>query len=63
MIIPFTYLNDLMRNAALGTPTILPKTFEYLLAIALAVATLVFGFVAFNRIEQDARAKGNIATS
>jgi len=63
MLIPFTYLNDLMRNAALGTPTILPETFEYALAIALAVATLIFGFVAFNRIEQEARAKGNIATS
>jgi ABC-2 type transport system permease protein len=63
MIIPFTYLNDLMRHAALGTTTIIPPTLEYPLAILAAVGILIFGFVAFNRIEQDARVKGSIATS
>lgn len=63
MFIPFTYLNDLMRFAALGTPTILPESLEYPVAILAAVGMLILGFVAFNRIEQDARVKGSIATS
>jgi ABC-2 type transport system permease protein len=63
MLIPFTYLNDLMRYAALGTPTILPTNLEYVLAILAAVGMLIFGFVAFNKIEQDARVRGSIATS
>jgi len=33
MVIPFTYLNDVMRHAALGTPTILPLTLEYTAAV------------------------------
>jgi len=63
MLIPFTYLNDVMRHAALGTPTILPVTLEYAAAIVSSLFMMVFGFVAFNRIEQDARVKGSIATS
>ena len=63
MLIPFTYLNDLMRHAALGTSMILPETLEYVVAILAAVGVLIFGFVAFNKIEQDARVKGSIATS
>jgi ABC-type polysaccharide/polyol phosphate export permease len=63
MLLPFTYLNDIMRHAALGTPLILPEAVEYVVAILAAVGLMVFGFVAFNRIEQDARVKGSIATS
>jgi ABC-2 type transport system permease protein len=63
MVIPFTYLNDLMRHAALGTPTLLPLTLEYAAAVVSSLFMMVFGFVAFNRIEQDARVKGSIATS
>ena len=63
MVIPFTYLNDVMRHAALGTPTILPLTLEYAAAIVSSLFMMVFGFVSFNRIEQDARVKGSIATS
>jgi ABC-2 type transport system permease protein len=63
MVIPFTYLNDIMKHAALGTVTILPETLEYPIAIFAAVGMLVFGLVAFNWIERDARVKGSIATS
>ena len=63
MLIPFTYLNDLMRHAALGTPMILPGTLEYMVGILAAVGMLIFGFVAFNKIEKDARIQGSIATS
>jgi ABC-2 type transport system permease protein len=63
MAIPFTYLNDVMRHAALGTPTILPLNLEYAAAVVSSLFMMVFGFVAFNRIEQDARVKGSIATS
>jgi len=63
MLLPFTYLNDLMRFAALGTPTILPETFEYPVAVIAAVGMLILGFVAFNRIERDARMQGSIAAS
>jgi len=63
MLIPFTYLNDVMRYAALGTSTIFPVTLDYLIATLAAVAMLIFGFVAFNRIEQEARVRGSIATS
>ena len=63
MIIPFTYLNDIMRHAALGTATILPEALEYVVAILASLLMLVVGFIAFNQIEKDARAKGIIATS
>ena len=63
MLIPFTYLNDLMRHAALGTSMILPETLEYIVTILAAVGMLIFGFVAFNKIEQGARVRGSIATS
>jgi ABC-2 type transport system permease protein len=63
MVIPFTYLNEVMRHAALGTPTILPLTLEYVAAVVSSLFMMVFGFVSFNRIEQDARVKGSIASS
>ena len=63
MLIPFTYLNDLMRHAALGTTMILPETWEYVVSVLAAVGMLIIGFVAFNMIEQNARVKGSIATS
>jgi ABC-2 type transport system permease protein len=63
MAIPFTYLNDIMRNAALGTAMILPGRLEYAVAILTSLLMLAFGFWAFNRIEQEARVKGSIATS
>jgi ABC-2 type transport system permease protein len=63
MVIPFTYFIDLMRHAALSTPTILPGSLEYVVAILLSLSMLVVGFVAFNKIEQDARIRGSIATS
>ncbi len=61
--IPFTYFNDLMRHAALGTGTLLPLTLEYVVGILLAATLLFVGFVAFNRIEKDARIHGSIGTS
>jgi len=61
--IPFTYFIDMMRHAALLTPTILPIFFEYLIGVFVAIAMLLVGFVTFNWIERDARARGSIATN
>jgi len=63
LAIPFTYFIDLMRHAALLTPTILPEFLEYMASILVAFAMLVVGFITFNWIEQDARARGSIATN
>jgi len=63
MAIPFTYFNDLVRHGALATPTIFPETFEYVIASLLAVSLVLVGFVAFKRIEQEARVRGSLATS
>jgi ABC-2 type transport system permease protein len=63
MAIPFTYFNDLMRHAALGGPTILPQALEYVAGILLSIAMLLVGFVAFNKIEEEARIQGSIGTS
>ncbi len=63
MAIPFTYFNDLMRHAALGTPTILPASLEYIAAVLLSVSMLLVGFVGFNKIEEEARMRGSIGTS
>jgi ABC-2 type transport system permease protein len=63
MAIPFTYFIDLMRHAALATPTILPETLEYVVAVVLAICMLAVGMVMFNRVEEDARSRGSIATS
>jgi ABC-2 type transport system permease protein len=63
MIIPFTYFNDLVRHAALATPTILPGPLEYVMAMLLSVCMLAVGFVGFKKIEDEARVRGTIATS
>ncbi len=63
MAIPFTYFNDLVRHAALATPTILPTALEYAATLLLSVGMLVLGLVAFKKIEDDARVRGTIATS
>jgi len=63
MAIPFTYFIDIMRHAALASPTILPMTVEFVTAIILSISMLIVGFVSFNKIEADARMRGSIATS
>lgn len=63
MVIPFTYFNDLMRHAALGSPTLLPQSLEYVTAVLLSISMLLVGLFAFNKIEQEARLRGSIATS
>jgi ABC-2 type transport system permease protein len=63
LAIPFTYFIDLMRHAALDSPTLLPEITEYIVAVLLSVSMLIVGFVAFNKIEEEARVRGSIATS
>lgn len=63
MAIPFTYFIDLMRHAALSTPTILPEVLEYVVSSLLSISMLMVGFVAFNKVEEDARRQGSIGTS
>ena len=63
LAIPFTYFIDLMRNAALLTPTLLPESWEYLAGILVALSMLIIGFTVFNWIEKDARKRGTIATN
>lgn len=63
MAIPFTYFNDLMRNGALGTPTLFPEPLEFAASILLSICMLLVGFIAFNKIEEEARVRGSIATS
>ncbi len=52
LAIPFTYLNDLMRHAALGTSTIFSDPLEYTASILLSTSMLLIGQVAFNKIEK-----------
>jgi ABC-2 type transport system permease protein len=63
MAIPFTYFIDLMRHAALGSPTILPLNTELAIASLLSISMLFVGLIVFNKIEKDARMQGSIATS
>lgn len=63
LVIPFTYFNDLMRHAALGSPTLLSQPLEYVTAVLLSISMLLVGLFAFNKIEQEARLRGSIATS
>lgn len=63
LAIPFTYFNDLMRHAALGTPTIFPNTLEFVAAVFLSISMLLVGFFTFNEIEKEARFRGSIGTS
>ena len=63
MIIPFTYFNDIVRHAALATPTILPVILEYIIAALLSAFMLLVGLVGFKKIEDEARVRGTIATS
>jgi len=61
LVIPFTYFIDLMRHAALYTPTLLPEFSEYLAAVLVAIVMLFIGFIVFKWIERDARVRGVIA--
>jgi ABC-2 type transport system permease protein len=63
LLIPFTYFIDLMRHAALLTPTIFPEIVEYVASIVIASGMLVVGFIAFNWIEKDSKARGSIAAN
>jgi len=63
LAIPFTYFIDLMRHAAMGNPTIMPVTLEYAIAILVSISMLLVGFVAFNKIEEEARMRGSIGTN
>jgi ABC-2 type transport system permease protein len=63
LALPFTYFNDLMRNAALGTPTIFPNVLEFVAAVLLSISMLLVGFFTFNEIEKEARSRGSIGTS
>lgn len=63
MAIPFTYFIDLMRSAAMASSTFMPVNLEYSLATVLSVSMLVVGYVVFNKIEEDARVRGSIATN
>lgn len=63
LAIPFTWFIDLMRHAAIQSSTIMPETLEYLAATLLSISMLLVGFVAFNKIEEEARVRGSIATS
>lgn len=63
LAIPFTYFNDLMRHAALGSPTLFPQALEYVAAVLLSISMLLVGFVTFNKIEEEARIQGSIGTS
>jgi ABC-2 type transport system permease protein len=63
MVIPFTYFNDLVRHGALATPTILPETYEYVLATLLSISMVLVGLFAFRKIEEEARVRGTLATS
>jgi ABC-2 type transport system permease protein len=63
LAIPFTYFNDLMRHAALGTPTIFPNVLEFIVAVFLSMLMLLAGFFMFNEIEKGARFRGSIGTS
>lgn len=63
MGIPFTWFIDLMRHAAIESPTIMPESLEFLAATLLSISMLLVGFVAFNKIEEEARVRGTIATS
>jgi ABC-2 type transport system permease protein len=63
LAIPFTYFNDLMRHAALGTPTIFPNVLEFVAAVFLSISMLLVGFFTFNEIEKEARSRGSIGTS
>ena len=63
LAIPFTYFNDLMRHAALGTHTLFPNALEFVAAAILSVSMLLVGFFTFNEIEKEARMRGSIGTS
>lgn len=63
LLIPFTYLADLMRYAAVPNwITILPPTIEYPLALAMGVGLLAGGLFFFKSTEKRAQQRGGIGT-
>ncbi len=63
LMIPFTYFADLFRYAASPAwGTILDASFEFPLALGLAVALFVFGLVFFRATEKSAQKRGSIGT-
>ncbi|RLF04729.1 MAG: hypothetical protein DRK00_06100 [Thermoprotei archaeon] len=58
--LPFTYVADLLRHEAMGTPTLLPLRFEYLLVAALAIALNAAGYAAMLHVEKRLKRIGKL---
>ncbi len=63
LLIPFTYLADLMRYAAVpGWTPIFPAGLEYLVALALGMGLFAGGLFFFKNTERRAQQRGGIGT-
>ncbi len=58
--LPFTYLADLVRYAALGTETIIDPYIEYILLIAMVIFFNLLGSILFKKVEKNTKKTGKL---
>ncbi len=59
---PYTYVADLVRHEAMGTPTIFPLHLEWGVTLALTAAFLGAGVYLLRRVEENLKRRGELAT-
>ena len=56
--LPFTYVSDLLRHHAMGTPTIMPVHVEWTVLLLYTLALLAAGFAIIKMVERSLKKKG-----
>ncbi len=62
LAIPFTYYADMIKFAAVESPTLINWSLEFLLVIGLSIAMLLVGLQVFRWVERSVKMKGQIGT-
>ncbi len=62
LAIPFTYYADMIKFAAVESPTLINWSVEFLLVVGLSIAMLLVGLQVFRWVERSVKIKGQIGT-
>jgi len=63
MVLPFTYMSDLVRHATMGTPTVLYPSVEFVLFIVATAAQVLVATVLQIHLEKESKRKGLLVRS
>ncbi|MGB9708665.1 ABC transporter permease [Infirmifilum uzonense] len=61
MILPFTYISEILRYHALGMPTLIPVKCEWIILVLSTLLLNMAGFILLNLIEKNSKKTGELA--